>query len=221
MPAWPTQCTSGARRLDVWAYNDAGAGERIATDLGFAPARRLLHLHRHMTDTPPEASLDAFTLRTFRPGVDDRAWLALNNRIFAGHGENGAWAEADLRARIAQPWFDERDFLLLESQGEVAGFCWMKMIDTGDGLRSGEIYIIGLAPETRGRGLGRKLLDRALTHLRERGAGIAAIYVDEANEAAVELYRSNGFHHHHVDVCYTRDLVARPAAHTQPEEAAA
>ena len=173
-----------------------------------------------MTETPPEPLLDGFRLRTFRPGLDDAAWLALNNRTFAGHNENGAWVQDDLQARIAQPWFDAADFLILESQGEMAGFCWMKVIDGGDGRRSGEIYIIGLAPETRGRGLGRQLLDRALIQLRERRVDVAAIYVDESNETAVDLYRSSGFHHHHVDVCYTRDLVARPAAIEPHEEAA-
>jgi mycothiol synthase len=55
-------------------------------------------------------------------------------------------------------------------------------------------------------GLGRFLVDCALRRLRQRDARVAAIYVDESNTAAVSLYEGASFHHHHVDVCYARDL---------------
>jgi mycothiol synthase len=145
-------------------------------------------------------------VRAFRPGEDDESWLKLNNRIFAGHPENGSWTLEDLRARIAQPWFNADDLLMLEMNGSLAGFCWLKVEDRGDDGSVGEIYVIGTAPECRGMGLGRFLVDYALRHLRMRSARIAAIYVDESNNAAVSLYEAASFHHHHVDVCYTRDI---------------
>jgi mycothiol synthase len=198
----------GARRMDLWAYNDSAASARIAGEFGFTPARRLLHLHRHVVSAPYADAPANATLRAFRPGVDDARWLELNNRIFRGHPENGAWTLDDLRARMSQPWFDANDMLVLEIEGALAGFCWLKIEDRGESGRVGEIYVIGTAPECRGLGLGRYLLSRGLAHLRDRGVSFAAIYVDEANAAAVTLYEAAGFHHHHVDVCYTRALAA-------------
>jgi mycothiol synthase len=195
-----------ARRLDVWAYNDSGASARIAAHLGFEASRRLLHLHRHLTMVPAVARREDVTVRTFWPGEDDERWLALNNRIFRAHPENGCWTLDDLRSRFEQPWFDAGDFLLLEVDGELAGFCWLKVEERGTEGRVGEIYVIGTAPERRGRGLGKHLVATALGHLRERAVNVAAIYVDEANAPAVALYEQSGFHYHHVDVCYSRAI---------------
>jgi mycothiol synthase len=95
---------------------------------------------------------------------------------------------------------------VLDIDGEMAGFCWLKVEERGTEGRVGEIYVIGTAPEHRGRGLGKFLVAAALAHLRTRAANVAAIYVDEANAPAVALYEQSGFHYHHVDVCYSRDL---------------
>jgi mycothiol synthase len=206
--AMTTAHAKGARQLDLWAYNDTETSQRIAAQFGFTPARRLLHLHRHMRNVPVAQRIAGATSRAVRPGIDDEAWLALNNRIFAGHPENGQWTLEDLRARMAQPWFRADDVLMLEMDGEMVGFCWLKVEERPQEGRIGEIYVIGTAPEYQGRGLGRFLLASALAHLRTREVAAAAIYVDQSNEAAVGLYNSNGFHYHHVDVCYTRSLRA-------------
>lgn len=195
-----------ARRIDVWAYNDSVASSRMAAQFGFTANRKLLHLHRHIGDLPRVAPPEGAALRAFRAGGDDVAWLALNNRIFAGHPENGSWTLDDLHARMEQLWFNAGDILMLEIGGKLAGFCWLKIEERGAAGRVGEIYIIGTGPEYRGIGLGRYLLSHALGHLGERDTRIAAIYVDESNRAAVSLYEANQFHHHHVDVCYSRDL---------------
>ncbi len=213
--------TQDAARMDVWAYNDSRASERIAALFGFTPSRRLYHLHRHAEHTRAPAQMPGTRLRTFRPGEDDASWLALNNRIFSGHPENGAWTLDDLHARMAQPWFDEDDFLLLEVSGSPAGFCWVKIEDRGDEGRVGEIYVIGVAPEHRGRGYARALLTQALAHMATRGAVTAAIYVDATNTSALALYESDGFHQHHVDVCYSRDLRASARLGGILDEAAA
>ena len=228
--------SQGAARIDAWAYNDAPASAHLAAQFGFAPARRLYHLHRHAgaqadaPDGPPAPAPSGarptgpLGLRPFRPGEDDGRWLALNNRIFASHPENGAWTLDDLRARMAQPWFAPRDFLLLEAEGRLAGFCWVKVDERGDDGRVGEIYVIGVAPEQRGRGFARFLLTTALGHMATRGARTAAVYVDATNAPALALYEAAGFHRHHVDICYTRDL--RVAGHgtagpARPDEAQA
>ncbi len=197
-----------ARRLDLWAYNDSAASARIAAQFGFEPVRRLLHLHQHVREVPAVRVPQGASMRAFRPGEDDEPWLELNNHIFAGHPENGCWTLDDLRARMAQPWFDPGDVLLFEVGGALAGFCWLKVEERPGEGRVGEIYVIGTAPEYQGRGHGRYLLASGLARLFERHADVAAIYVDESNAAAVALYETSGFHHHHIDVCYSRTLRA-------------
>jgi ribosomal protein S18 acetylase RimI-like enzyme len=55
------------------------------------------------------------------------------------------------------------------------------------------IAAMGLAPEARGQGLGRWLLDRAAAEARARGDRAVLLEVIEQNTPAVRLYESAGF----------------------------
>jgi mycothiol synthase len=200
----------GAARLDVWSYNDSEPGRHLARSFDLQATRRLLHMHRHPGPPPHWPRPAGVSVRPFVPGQDDEMLLALNNRIFVGHPENGNWTLEDLRARLGQPWFRPADLLILEVQGEPAGFHWLKVEDRpGEGC-VGEVYVIGTAPEHHGQGLGRYLLSEGLQHLSERDVDAVAVYVDQSNERAVALYWSFEFHHHHVDVLYSLPLPAAP-----------
>jgi ribosomal protein S18 acetylase RimI-like enzyme len=63
--------------------------------------------------------------------------------------------------------------------------------DGTDGPR-GEISLIGVLPGWRRRGLGRELLRRGVTALRDRGAGWIELSVEAENEGATALYRAHG-----------------------------
>jgi|FLYL01.1.fsa_nt_gi mycothiol synthase len=203
----------GASRLDFWAYNDAPASRAVAHRFGLRVSRRLLHMHRHPEDPPIEPAPPGVLVRPFRPGEEEML-LRLNNTIFAGHPENGAWTMADLAARMAQPWFQAEDLLILEAWGRPSGFCWLKVEERGEDGLVGEIYVIGTLPEYHGRGFGRYLLSQGLRRLAERGVDTVAVYTDMDNARAVTLYWSFGFHHHHVDVCYS--LALAPGAQAPP-----
>jgi mycothiol synthase len=199
---------NAARSMDLWSYNESPAASRVAAQFGFRPVRLLLHLHRHMRKAPSAPPVDGVAFRPFLPGCDDQAWLALNARVFASHPEQAHWTLDDLRTRTMQPWFDAGDFLLAEKEGALAGFNWLKIEERPDEGRVGEIYVVGVAPEHHGHGIGSALVALGLRRMKERGVDVAAIYVDDTNTAARALYEAAGFHHHHADVCYARELRA-------------
>ena len=117
-------------QLRVWAHGDHPSAAALALDLGFDRARVLWQMRRPLRDPLPEPQLPAgVSLRAFRPGEDDEAWVAVNRRAFAGHPEQGRWTVADLRLRLAEPWFDRNGFLLAteDSTGRVLGFHWTKV----------------------------------------------------------------------------------------------
>jgi mycothiol synthase len=167
--------------------------EYVASGLeaaGYSDVRRLLRMRRSLPAAgkpgyPPGVSLSAFT-----PGSDEDAWLTLNNAAFAGHPENGALDRDDMDERLARPWFDREGFLLAWDGSRLVGSCWTKV--HADGV--GEIYIIAVHPDERGRGLGTALLMSGMDYLhRSRGAASVFLYVEGDNVGAIAMYESAGF----------------------------
>jgi mycothiol synthase len=145
------------------------------------------------------------TLRTFRPGQDEQAWLRANRRAFADHPEQGSWTMEDLSLREAEPWFDPAGFFLAERDGELAGFHWTKVHEPeSGGSPIGEVYVVGVDPARQGGGLGRALTLAGLGHLQRLGLKQVMLYVDESNTAAVRMYETLGFTLWSTDVMYRR-----------------
>ncbi|MFG3687919.1 mycothiol synthase [Micromonospora sp. NPDC047740] len=183
--------------LRAWAHGDHPSAAALAVDLGFTRARVLWQLRRPLAAALPEPVLpDGVELRAFRPGEDDEAWLALNNAAFAEHPEQGRWTAADLRVRLAEPWFDPAGFLLAveSSTGRLLGFHWTKVHERPGSAPIGEVYVLGVSPAAHRGGLGRALTTAGLAYLRDRrGLDRVMLYVDESNTSAVALYERLGF----------------------------
>lgn len=178
----------GADPVTLWAWRTDDV--RFAMDRAWPQVRALHEMRRPLPVKRIEAMPDSYRLSTFRPGVDELAWLEANNAAFAGHPENGKLDLDNLAVRTRQPWFDPEGFLLAWSEGGLAGFCWTKLHPGG----IGEIYIIGIVPAEQGRGLGSALVVAGLRDLAERqGAGEAMLYVAEEDGAAMRFYRRLGF----------------------------
>jgi mycothiol synthase len=193
--------------IRLWAHGDLAAAAALARSAGFTRFRALWQMRMSLTG-PPIASpaLPAgVTLREFRPGQDEEAWLGVNRRAFAHHPEQGSWTMKDLELREAEPWFDPAGFILAERDGELAGFHWTK-VHPGEAGASpiGEVYVVGVDPDAQGGGLGRALTLAGLAHLQARGLDRVMLYVDESNKPAVKMYSALGFALWRTDVMYQR-----------------
>jgi mycothiol synthase len=187
---------AGAAR--IWAHGDHPAAAALARATGLDRVRALLKLARPLAEPFPEPRLPAgVVVRTFRPGDDDVAWLALNAGAFADHPEQGRWDARDLAQRMAEPWFDPAGFFVATRDDRMVGFHWTKV----EG-RAGEIYVLGIDPAEQGGGLGRALTLTGLAHLRDQGLARVELYVEETNAAAVRLYTSLSFARVEIDVQY-------------------
>ncbi|MEU7648704.1 mycothiol synthase [Streptomyces huasconensis] len=191
------------RRLRVWAHGGHSAARHLAQVLGLALFRELRQMRRPLADLNlPEPVLPAgVTIRTFVPGQDDAAWLAVNAEAFAHHPEQGSLTQRDLDDRKAEPWFDPAGFFLAEreSDGELVGFHWTKVHAEE---RLGEVYVVGVRPGSQGGGLGKALTTTGLRHLAASGLPTAMLYVDADNKAAVSVYERLGFVTYETDLMY-------------------
>ncbi|MFE4536308.1 mycothiol synthase [Streptomyces scopuliridis] len=192
---------ASGKRLRVWAHGGRSAARHLAQVLGLTLFRELRQLRRPLVPPAiPEPVLPAgVTVRTFVPGQDDAAWLAVNAAAFAHHPEQGALTQRDLDDRTAEPWFDPKGFFLAERDGELVGFHWTK-VHAEEQL--GEVYVLGIRPDAQGGGLGKALTAIGLRHLAAQGLPTAMLYVDADNTAALTVYERLGFSTHEVDLMY-------------------
>jgi mycothiol synthase len=204
----------GGGHVHLWVHQPTAAHDAIAAAVDLRRGRDLLQLRRTL---PVEHEPLDLPLRAFRPGEDEEAWLAVNNRAFEWHPEQGGWDVETLRAREAEPWFDPEGFLLSERGGRLEGFCWTKVHPDHD-PPLGEIYVIAVDPEAGRKGLGRALVLAGLDWLAARGLPVGMLYVDAGNTKAVKLYESLGFSLDHVDRAYVGDVSPYPTPETPRAE---
>ena len=201
--------SAGATRF--WAHGAHPGARRVAAKLGLVESRelRLLELTGWSAPALSPKPPAGISIRAFRSGEDDNAWLKLNAEAFANHPEQGQWGTADLAERILEPWFDPAGFFLAERGGtsggrELVGFHWTKTHPAGAYAEEavGEVYVLGVSPRAQGLGLGHVLLHLGLDYLTKRGFRTVILYVDGDNTAAVRLYERSGFHTRSVDLEY-------------------
>lgn len=183
----------------IWAHGNLPAARALAAGRGWASIRELLVMETQLdnpTATPP-AGMELLSLEQSiaRFGEDAAldAWLQANNEAFSWHPEQGGWDRDRLAVAMRASWFNPADVLLLwnttDNGPEIVGFHWTK--DHGDGL--GEIYVVGLAANYRGAGLGTPLIQLGLAHLARTGAERVILYVEANNTPAVAAYEKLGF----------------------------
>ncbi|AUV83321.1 ribosomal-protein-alanine N-acetyltransferase [Salinigranum rubrum] len=106
------------------------------------------------------------------------------------------------RSTFPQPWpfsafesfLGERGFLVAQSGTSPAIVGYVVSDTTPNyGRDIGHVKDLAVHPDARGRGLGRTLLRRALGTLASDGSALVKLEVRTTNDAAIALYRSEGF----------------------------
>ena len=111
--------------------------------------------------------------------------------------------------RTGLPNCSPEDIILACDGDSAIGYCWTRIYVGGAELtinRKGRIYMLGVDPNYRGRGVGKEVLMAGLAYLRSKGVGIVELTVDGKNEAARALYGSAGFRVRTESLWYERVL---------------
>lgn len=195
---------SGADKIELWAKPAEGLHRAVADRQGFSELRSL-----HQLRCTLPLSVPVLTTRPFVPGQDEERLLAVNNRAFASHPDQGNMTVDDLNDAANQPWFQADGIRLYDDPGDpdkLAGFCWTKIHEPiAEGQpRLGEIYAIGIDPDHHGQGLGKPMTAAGLAWLAAQGLTTGMLYVEADNEPALRTYYKLGFERHRTDIAWQK-----------------
>ena len=188
---------------------DVPLSPRLAGAAAFLTGRgyALSHTEHEMTaaqvSVPPSAPLPAsWTWSPVTAATLDSYYDAVMAAMVGVPSFYASPRDAFRASNLAAPEPDE----LLLHDGRVAGFVSVRM-QPGD---RGRVSLIGRHPEHRARGLGPRLLARAVGTLAARGATRWELDVAATNERALGLYRACGFEVVHSTPVYRRTGLGQP-----------
>jgi mycothiol synthase len=167
---------------------------KILTELGFRFVRQFLELRLDIGHADELDSHPTIKWRCLRPGQESEL-AKLQNLAFAGMwGYNPNTVET-ITFRMNLSTCSRQDIGLAYDEDKAVGCCWTGLsCEEGiPSVRKGRIHMLGVAPNNRGKGIGRALMVVGLARLRERGLRVAELTVDSENRAACALYQSLGF----------------------------
>jgi mycothiol synthase len=168
----------------LWAHRSQQIA--AAQALGYRAVRAVARLSGAIADVAPAGArgVEIGPMANW----DVQSIVSINNRAFIGHAEQGAMTDEGFRSMERLDWFDPGGVLVARIERGVAGFCITKRA----GGAVGEVYLVAVAPDAAGLGIGRALTTAGFALLGEQGAAVAHVWTDEANRSALGLYRSIG-----------------------------
>jgi mycothiol synthase len=170
------------------AWMPAPAAEAFARARGYAEARTFWELE-HQGAVRAPAWPEGCTISSFDGGARDlEAWSDTYNLAFADNW-HAVLSTPERSHRIAtRPGFRRDALALAWRDRRCVGFCRCELRED-----AGEVAVLAVIPDARGIGLGRALLRWGVGFLRARSPRRLTLNVDGANEAALRLYRGEGF----------------------------
>lgn len=95
------------------------------------------------------------------------------------------WRENDFLDVFKNDWWCE---VLADESGQIQAWAVVMTV-----LGEAELLTIGVRPDCQGRGLGRKMLNRALAVMQNTAAVCCHLEVRASNRVALHLYETSGF----------------------------
>ncbi len=162
--------------------------------LGFRFIRQLLELRLDISRVQwKESGQSAIKYRNLRHGEEGKL-AQLQNRSFAGTWGYNPNTVEDITYNTNLSGCSPEDVVLACEGDKVIGYCWTRITcGVVTDRRKGQIFMLGVDPDYRGRGIGKRVLLAGLSHVKSKGLQVVELSVDGENKVALALYRSIGF----------------------------
>ncbi|MFC2052630.1 GNAT family N-acetyltransferase [Chloroflexota bacterium] len=186
----------GARIAHVNILQDSTVAGGVLVKLGFECVRRFLELRLDLSKVrQQDINQPALEYRYLQPGEEDKL-TSTQNRAFADTWGYNLNTVEEITCFVNSSNCSPDDVILAYDGDQVMGYCWTRMNYGGEadaGERKGRIFMLGVDPNYRGRGIGKRVLLAGLAHLKSKGPRFVELTVDSENKTACALYRSVGF----------------------------
>lgn len=131
-------------------------------------------------------------IRNFIVGKDEAVWAQIASAAFKDYDDFRGISAEEVRKMEKAPTFDPSGMFIAETDGIRVGIV-NAYVDRFREEKKGFIVWLGVLPEYRRRGVGRKLAEKAVESLRERGIEIAEAALDSSRKVCIRLFESLGF----------------------------
>lgn len=147
----------------------------------------------HAENTKAPVKPDAITIRTDLRSGDIGYIVYLHGRLYKEECDYGVGFEAYVAQGLAEfykQYDPERDGVwICELEGRIVGF--LALMHREQDMAQLRYFL--LLPECRGIGLGKKLMELYMTHLRQVGYRSTYLWTTREQQTAIALYRRYGF----------------------------
>jgi mycothiol synthase len=186
----------GAKVIQVSIPETNVAAKSLMSSLDFRFIRRFLELKLAICSTHlPDVNPSGFVIRKLRLDEEDKL-TEIQNRSFVGTWGFNPNTTEEIVYRISLSGSLPENVMMAYEGCKPIAYCWAKVNSEENALTGknrGEIHMMGVDPDYRGKGIGKEILLTALAHLKSNGIELVQLTVDSENHAARSLYASVGF----------------------------
>jgi mycothiol synthase len=187
---------NGAKTAHVSISENNRGGALFLKRTKFSLVRCFLEMELDLAEIPPQKPSDFINKTTHFSYGDEEKLKDLQNRVF-----NGSWGFCANTTEEIKYYLDLTgckisDILTMKSSSEMAAYIWAHDFSrrlNSSWRKKGRIHMVGVLPEYRGQGLGKKILISGIEALRKKGSEVIELTVDKDNASAYSLYSSLGF----------------------------
>lgn len=132
------------------------------------------------------------TIRRFVEGEDEEVWIRILNEAYKEYEDFRPDTMEDMELQKKDPTFDSTGMFIAELDGQPVGVV-NAFVDRNREEKKGFLQRLGVVPAFRRRSVGRRLVEKAIESLKERGMGSVQGWAREGKVACKSLLESMGF----------------------------
>lgn len=164
--------------------------QNILYQWNFKQVRTFLEMICSLNQILAIAKFKKFSLRPLKQGEEGKL-TEVQNLAFKGSWGFKPNTEEEIRYQLSLPGSSPYNVIgAFDDKERLAAYCWTR--ESTSSIK-GRIHMLGVSPNYRNMGLGKKVLQAGMHNLQQSGHKYVTLTVDSENMPALYLYKNKGF----------------------------